>query len=69
MTAAGEEKQREYNLLRGISHQGTIAAVQKILRKGEDLANAEFGEGITNYSNTYAKFPGVIPFVDRKSVV
>ncbi len=65
MTPAGEKDQKEYNLLRGISHQSTIAAVQKILRKGEDLANAEFGEGITNYSNTYAKFPGVTPFVDH----
>lgn len=65
MTAAGGSKQKEYNLLRGISHQGTIAAVQKILRKGEDMANAEFGEGITNYSNTHAKFPGVTPFVDH----
>ena len=58
------EEQKEYNLLRGVSHQGTIAAVQKILRKCEDLANEEFGEGITNYANTHAKFPGVTPFVD-----
>lgn len=64
MTATEEEKQREYNLLRGVSHQGTIAAVQKILRKGEAMADVEFGEGITNYSNTHAKFPGVTPFVD-----
>jgi DNA-binding transcriptional MocR family regulator len=64
MTNAGKAKQREYNLLRGVSHQGTIAAVQKILRKGEAMADVEFGEGITNYSNTHAKFPGVTPFVD-----
>lgn len=64
MTTAGEDNQREYNLLRGVSHQGTIAAVQKILRKGEAMADVEFGEGITNYSNTHAKFPGVTPFVD-----
>ncbi len=64
MKAAGDENQREYNLLRGVSHQGTIAAVQKILRKGEAMADVEFGEGITNYSNTHAKFPGVTPFVD-----
>ncbi len=53
-----------YNLLRGISHQDTIAAVQKILRKGEAMADMEFGEGITNYSNSHAKFPGVTPFVE-----
>lgn len=64
MTAAGEATQREYNLLRGVSHQGTIAAAQKILRKGEAMADVEFGEGITNYANTHAKFPGVTPFVD-----
>jgi len=54
-----------YNLLRGISHQGTIAAVQKILKKAEAEADAEFGETITNYSNTNAKFPGVTPFVEH----
>ncbi|MDM8522873.1 aminotransferase class I/II-fold pyridoxal phosphate-dependent enzyme [Desulfococcaceae bacterium HSG8] len=53
-----------YNLLRGISHQATIPAVQKILRKGEAMADVAFGEGITNYSNTYAQFPGVTPFVE-----
>jgi DNA-binding transcriptional MocR family regulator len=64
MTANGRKKKPEYNLLRGISHQATIATVQKILRKGEAMADVEFGEGITNYSNTHAKFPGVTPFVD-----
>ncbi len=58
---------REYNLLRGVSHQSTIAMVQKILRKGEAMADLEFGEGITNYANTHAKFPGVTPFVDYLS--
>ena len=53
-----------YDLLRGISHQGTIAAVQKIIHKAEAEADAEFGETITNYSNTNAKFPGVTPFVE-----
>jgi len=53
-----------YNLLRGISHQDTIAAVQKILRKGEAMADVEFGETITNYSNTNAKFPGMTPLVE-----
>ena len=67
MTANGEKKKPEYNLLRGISHQATIATVQKILRKGEAMADVEFGEGITNYSNTHAKFPGVTPFVDYLS--
>ncbi len=52
-----------YNLLRGIAHQETVDNVQKILRKGEASADLEFGEGITNYSNTSAKFSGVIPFV------
>ena len=28
------------------------------------MADVEFGEGITNYANTNAKFPGVTPFVD-----
>ncbi len=64
MTTENNAKNKEYNLLRGISHQGTIATVQKILRKGEAMADLEFGEGITNYSNTYAKFPGITPFVD-----
>ncbi len=53
-----------YNLLRGISHQGTIPAVQKIMRKAEAEADAEFGETITNYTNKNAKFPGVTPFVE-----
>jgi DNA-binding transcriptional MocR family regulator len=52
------------NLLRGISHQGSIAAVQRILQKAEKEAFERFGEGITNYTNTYAKFPGVTPFVE-----
>lgn len=64
MVGKGKEKQIEYNLLRGISHQATIAMVQKILRKGEATADLVFGEGITNYSNTHARFPGVTPFVD-----
>lgn len=52
------------NLLRGISHQSSIAAAQKILQKAEKEAFEKFGEGITNYTNTYAKFPGVTPFVE-----
>ncbi len=67
MTANKETSQKEYNLLRGISHQASIAMVQKILRKGESMADVEFGEGITNYSNTFAQFSGVIPFVDYLS--
>jgi DNA-binding transcriptional MocR family regulator len=64
MTAHRKTIQKEYDLLRGISHQASIAMVQKILRKGESMADVEFGEGITNYSNTFAQFSGVIPFVD-----
>jgi DNA-binding transcriptional MocR family regulator len=58
------EGTRKLNLLRGISHQGSIAAVQKILQKAEKQAFEKYGEGITNYTNTYAKFPGVTPFVE-----
>lgn len=64
MTDDKGTERREYNLLRGISHQATIAMVQKILRKGESMADVEFGEGITNYSNRFAQFPGVTPFVE-----
>ena len=58
------EGTRKLNLLRGISHQGSIAAVQEILQKAEKQAYDNYGEGITNYTNTYAKFPGVTPFVE-----
>lgn len=64
MTDNKETNRKEYNLLRGVSHQATIAMVQKILRKGEAMADVEFGEGITNYANTHAKFPGITPFVE-----
>ncbi len=64
MSLDREATKKEYNLLRGISHQGTMAMVQKILRKGEAMADVEFGESITNYSNTLAQFPGITPLVD-----
>jgi len=53
-----------YDLSRGISHQETISNVQKILRKSEAIADLEFGEGITNYTNKYATLQGVVPFVE-----
>jgi DNA-binding transcriptional MocR family regulator len=58
------EAQKTLNLLRGISHQGSIAAVREILQKGEQEAYEKYGDGFTNYTNTYAKFPGVTPFVE-----